>query len=183
LEWALELKIDKYRDLVEFRSGHLWANKVAELKELDRLLSLVSSGNWPIQPDHSATTSIRKWARSMLDEVENGWRPERWHPDLKGKAPINLLVGYLLLPVFEAYFRRPASGTPTGPYARFVMAVLREFDIKKSDGSDYGAETIKAAVNDARQGYSRRNGCRVSEATESAEDIARFVPPHNVPPF
>jgi hypothetical protein len=186
LNWALQRDITNYRDLDEFRSGHLWKNKVAELKDLQRLLSLARSGDWPIPPDIAAILSVEKWCRSMLPEVDQGWHPERWHPDFEGKSLIALLIGHILPKTFERHFGRQAATTPTGPYVRFVMAVLKEFDIKKSNGEDYKRWTIVSELNAVRTGHVRRNGRRVPQTTKPAEDIATFVPPqvpHRAPPY
>ena len=97
-----------------------------------------------------------------------------------------MLVGHILPKIFERYFRRPAATTPTDPYVRFVMAVLKEFNIKKSNGEDYKRWTIVSELNAVRTGHVRRNGRRVPQTTKPAEDIATFVPPqvpHRAPPY
>jgi hypothetical protein len=119
----------------------------------------------------------------MLAEIGARLAPERWHPDFDGKSLITLLVGHILPKIFERYFRRPAATTPTDPYVRFVMAVLKEFNIKKSNGDDYKAGTIMSELNAVRNGHVLRKGDRVPQTTKPAEDIATFVPPHWVPPF
>jgi hypothetical protein len=186
LKWALQRDIANYRDLDEFRSGHLWKDKAPELRELERLSSSVRSGDWPIPPNFGALFSVEKWCRSMLAKIEQGWHPEHWHPDFEGKSSITLLVGHILPKTFEKYFGRPAAATPTGPYVRFVMAILEEFNIKKNNGDDYKPGTISSAFDAVSNGYIRNKGCRVPQTTKPAEDIATFVPPqvpHRAPPF
>jgi hypothetical protein len=184
LRWVLRRDIAKYRYLDEFRSGHLWKNKVAELRELERLSSSARGGNWPLPLPWEAFDRVQEWCKSMLAEIDQGWHPERWHQDLKGKSSIALLVGHILPKTFEMHFGRQAATTPTGPYVRFVMAVLKEFNIKKSNGDDYKRGTIVSELDAARNGYVRHKGLRVSQTTKPAVDIATFVPPHwVVPPF
>jgi hypothetical protein len=183
LRTALELDIANYRDLDEFRSGHLWKNKVAELREFQRLSSLVRSVLWPLPSPGEELRRVENWCRSMLTELDHGWHPERWHPGFEGKSSIALLVGHILPKTFERCFGRPASGTRTGPYVRFVMAVLKEYKIKKNNGEDYGRETIASEFYAARKGHIRRKGRRVPQTTKPAEDITAFNPPHSVLPF
>jgi hypothetical protein len=173
-----------YQELIEFRSGHLWKNKAPELRELERLSSSARWGNWPLPLPWEELDRVQKWCRSMLAQLDQGWHPERWHPDFEGKSSIALLIGHILPKTFERHFGRPAATTPTGPYVRFVMAVLKEFNIKKSNGEDYKRGTIVSELNAVRNGHLRRKGHRGPQTTKPAEDIATFVPPHGVvPPF
>lgn len=179
---ALRGESERYRAFDEFRSGDLWKNRGRELRELGRLSLLMRSQLWPLRPPHQALHAMENWCRSMLTELEQGWHPGRWHPALEGRSMIDLLVGDFLPPNFKRYLKRPPSTTPKGPYVRFALQVLKEFNITKSNGEAYKAGTIVQALIYARKGYSRSKGRKVSQATKPEISNINW-PAHLIPPF
>jgi hypothetical protein len=116
---------------------------------------------------------LQNWCRSTLADIEHGS-----HPELRVRNAIDWLVGYLLPKTFKKHFKRPASATPTGPYARFAMAVLKEFRIKKSNGEDYEAGTIAKTFDEVDKGLIRHKGQRVPQAV-----MLQNIPPKlQIPP-
>jgi hypothetical protein len=152
----LEHDINRYKVVVT-DSGTPWEDKVPQLKKLDRILSSVAAERWPTWP--RGLSDLQTWCRSTLADIEHGS-----HPELRVRNPIDWLVGYLLPKTFEKHFKRPAAATSTGPYARFAVAVLKEFRIKKSNDEDYEGGTIGRALEEVDKGLIRYKGQRVPQA-------------------
>jgi hypothetical protein len=78
-----------------------------------------------------------------------------------GMSAFEMLAGAELALVFKKFFGDPSFSRtdegPTGPFIKFVLAVLTEFKIKNR-GKPYRAETIVAALTKARAGRPRRKG-------------------------
>jgi hypothetical protein len=147
---SLEYDIRCYEILVK-NSSTPWKDKVPKLKQLDRFLSSVRAEEWPTWP--RGLSDLQKWCRSTLANIEYGS-----HPELRVRNPIDWLVGHLLPKTFKKHFKRSAAATPTGPYARFGMAVLKELRIKKSNGEDYEAGTIAKTFDEVDKGLSGTGG-------------------------
>lgn len=71
--------------------------------------------------------------------------------DVGNSSAVQWLAGVTLPEIYQRHFRRKGKrsrdngGPASGPYIRFVSAVLGEFSITKSD-KPYSVETIDAAV-------------------------------------
>jgi hypothetical protein len=80
-----------------------------------------------------------------------------------GVSAFEWLAGTELPSVFRKFFgekpkfSRTEQGQPAGPFIDFVLAVLREFNVK-NQGKPYKAETVAAALTNARVGRPRRLG-------------------------
>jgi hypothetical protein len=166
----LDHDMQRYK-LIVAASGTKDKDKVPLLKQLRRVLSAVDAERWPTWPPD--LSKLQGWCISMLADIEYGL-----HPELKIRNPIAWLVGHLLPKTFEKHFKRSASATPTGPYARFVVAVLKEFRIKKSNGEDYEAATIGKTFDEVDKGIIRHKGQRVPQAV-MLQNIPRK--PHTPP--
>jgi hypothetical protein len=172
----LDQDISRYKILVQ-NSGTPWKDKVSKLRQLERILSAVDAERWPTWP--LGLSRLQDWCNSTLANIERGS-----HPELRVRKPIDWLVGYILPKTFEKHFKRRASATPTGPYARFAVAVLKEFHIKKSNGDDYEAGTVVKMFDEVDKGIIRHKGQRVPQAV-----ILQNIPPKpripddDLPPF
>jgi hypothetical protein len=78
-----------------------------------------------------------------------------------GMSAFEMLAGGELALVFKKFFSEPSFSRteqgPTGPFIKFVLAVLTEFKITNR-GRPYRAETVAAALTKARAGRPRRKG-------------------------
>ncbi len=169
-----------YKALVYHRKNK--ARKVKQLKQLKRRLSLVQSERWPTWLNGEIVTLdtplsvAENWCRATLTELEHGW-----HPELKGGSPINWLLGHRLPEIFEEYLKRQASATPDGPYVRFAMAFMTEFN--KRNGKSYESSTIEDALKLVRKGHIRRKGRRVPQPTAPQPHIHVVPDDEPVSPF
>jgi hypothetical protein len=154
LWWDLEEAMSGYKALVYHRKNK--ARRVKKLKRLERCLSLVQSEKWP-----SGFPFSGPWAsdccRSVLAKVEHDW------PELRGRSPINWLLGDRLPKIFKEHLKRPASATSDGPYVRFAKAFMTEFKIAKRNGKSYESSTIEDALKLVGKGRIRRKGRRVPQ--------------------
>jgi hypothetical protein len=82
---------------------------------------------------------------------------------LNDQAPLTVLVGRLLVWVYQTHMAAPAgigrnyeSGKISSPYLRFANATVYELGIRKPNGDRYSLATISRLVSFMRAGKPRR---------------------------
>ena len=115
---------------------------------------------------HGRLRESRAAAPAPLTEVASG-RFARW---LTARSPTSWLIADALPIAYRTHFRAKIGyttkevedefgdyqTTSDSPFVRFVEAVLHEYGIRTSKGSEYKRTTIARELNHATNGRSRR---------------------------